>query len=58
MEIVLNICRENLSYCHQNMKKYRFHLLDLTEHVRKKKMNFSTIEEARPKSILSFLPYI
>ena len=33
------------------MKKYRFHLLNLTEHVRKKKiLNFSTIERARPKT--------
>ena len=29
------------------MKKYRFHLLDLTEHGR---LNLSTIERARPKT--------
>ena len=29
------------------MKKYRFHLLDLTEHGR---LNFLTIERARPKT--------
>ena len=54
MEIILNICRENLSYCYQNMKKYRFQLLDLTEHGR---LNLSTIERARSKPILSVLAY-
>ena len=33
------------------MKKYRFHLLDLTEHGR---LNFSTIERARRKTYTYF----